>query len=87
MDIPYPRQHTLLGNHWPASEMPFQCFRCCIAKKEERNAEGGGGDGVGGRLESPVETHSMFVLFFFFFFCMCYCCFLRFEVDIVCFID
>ena len=26
---------------------------------------GGGGDGVGGRLENPVETHSMFVLFFF----------------------
>ena len=40
-----------------------KCFRCCIAKKEERKA--GGGWGVGDRLESPVETHSMFVVFFF----------------------
>ena len=62
MDIPYPSQHTLSGNHRPASEMPFKMFRCCIAKKEERKA--GGGGGVGDRLESPVETHSMFVVFF-----------------------
>ena len=34
--------------------------RCCKAKKEERKA----GGGVGDRLESPVETHSMFVVFF-----------------------
>ena len=54
MDIPYPSQHTMSGNHQPASEMPFKCFRCCIAKKEERKA--GGGGGVGDRLESPVET-------------------------------
>ena len=39
-----------------------KCFRCCIAKKEERKA---GGGGVGDRLESPVETHSMFVVFVF----------------------
>ena len=31
---------------------------------------GGGGD----RLESPVENHSIFVVFF----CMCYCCFFPF---------
>ena len=94
MDIPYPSQHTMSSNHRPASEMPFKCFRCGIAKKEERNTErgvvwlGGGGRGVGDWLESHVETHSNFVVvffvclfflcFFFFFFCMC-CCFVRFE--------
>ena len=35
----------------------------------------GGGWGVGDRLESYVETHSNFVLFFF---CMC-CCFCTVE--------
>ena len=30
------------------------------------------GGGVGDRLESPVETHSIFAVFFF---CMCCCCF------------
>ena len=52
MDIPYPSQHTMSSNHRPASEMPFKCFRCGIAKKEERNTERGevwrGGGGVGG---------------------------------------
>ena len=33
-----------------------------------------GGGGVGDRLESPVETQSMFEVFFFF--CMC-CCFFK----------
>ena len=47
--------------------MPFKCFTCCIAKKEERRGSGG----VGDRLESPVETHSIFVFFFFFFFFEC----------------
>ena len=52
MDIPYPSQHTMSSNHRPASEMPFKCFRCGIAKKEERSTErgvvwrGGGGGGV-----------------------------------------
>ena len=55
MDIPYPSLHTMSSNHRPASEMPFKCFRCCIAKKEG----GGGGVGVGDQLESPVETHSI----------------------------
>ena len=63
MDKPYPSQDTLSGNHRPASEMPIKCFRCCIAKKKERVC-GGGGGGVGDPLESPVETHSMFVVFF-----------------------
>ena len=48
----------------------------------------GGGGGVGDRLESPVETHSIFMVFFL----MCCCCFLRFTgggiiVHIVCFIE
>ena len=60
MDIPYPSQHTMSGNRRPTSEMPFKCFRCCIAKKEERKKGGGGGN----RLESPDETHSIFVVFF-----------------------
>ena len=69
MDIPYPSQHTMSSNHRPASEMPLKCFRCCIAIKEERKAgEGvcvwGGGGGVGDRLESPVETNLIFVVFF-----------------------
>ena len=55
MDIPYPSLHTMSSNHRPSSEMPFKCFRCCIAKKEG----GGGGVGVGDQLESPVETHSI----------------------------
>ena len=68
MDIPYPSQHTMSSNHWHASEMPFNFFRCCKAKKEERKAGEGvcvwGGGGVGDRLESPVETHSIFAVFF-----------------------
>ena len=82
MDIPYPSQHKMSSNHWPLSEMPFKCFRCCIAKKEERKAGvcvcgggGGGGGGVGDQLESPVETHSIFLVFF----CMCCCCFCTFK--------
>ena len=80
MDIPYPSQHTMSSNHRPASEMPFKCFRCGIAKKEERNTERGvvwrgrGGEGVGDRLESHVETHSNFVCFF-----TCEVVFVRFE--------
>ena len=31
--------------------------------------------GVGDRLESPVETHSIFAMFFLGFFCMWCCCF------------
>ena len=62
MDIPYPSQHTLSGNHRPASDMPFKMFRCCIAKREERKA----GGGVGDRLESPVENpFNVCGLFFF----------------------
>ena len=34
----------------------------------------GGGVGVGERLESPVETHSMYVCGVYFFFGMCCCC-------------
>ena len=60
MDIPYPSQHTMSSNHRRTSEMPFKCFRYCIAKKEG----GGGGGGVGDRLESLGETHSIFVVFF-----------------------
>ena len=86
MDIPYPSQHTMSGNHQPVMELSFKCLRCCIAKKGRRED----GVGVGDRLESPFETHSIFVVFF----CMC-CCFLRFVgwggggliVDIVCFIE
>ena len=43
MDIPYPSQHTLSGNHQPASEMPSKCFRCCIANKGRKEGGGGGG--------------------------------------------
>ena len=32
---------------------PFKCFRCCIAKKEERKA---------GKVPGGVETHSIFVV-------------------------
>ena len=76
MDIPYPSQHTLSGNHRPGppAKCHSKCFRCCIAKKEERKAGGGGGGGGGGvgdRLESPVETLSMFVVFFCMFCCCC----------------
>ena len=77
IEISYPNQHTMSGNHRPASEMPFKCFRCCIAKKEEKKA-GGGGEGGGDQLESPVETHSIFwcffscvVVFFLRFVCVC----------------
>ena len=41
VDIPYPSQHTMSSNHRPASKMSFKRFRCGIAKKEERNTEGG----------------------------------------------
>ena len=53
MDIPYPSQLTMSSNHLPAREMPFKCFRCCIAKKKKgRRGEGvfvcvGGGGGGG----------------------------------------
>ena len=57
MDIPYPSQHTMSSNHRPTGEMPFKCFICCIAEKED------GGEGVGDRLESLGETHSIFVVF------------------------
>ena len=42
--------HTLSmsSNHRPASEMPFKCFRCCIAKKNGRKEGGGGCVCVGG---------------------------------------
>ena len=64
--------HTLsqpahnVGQPSAASEMPFKCFRCCTAKKKERKAGEGGGEGGGGvgvQLESPVETHSIFLVF------------------------
>ena len=50
--------------------------------------EGGRGGGVGDRLESPVETHLIFVVFFL----MCCCCFYGSQgggviVYIVCFIE
>ena len=64
MDIPFPSQHTLSGNHRPASEMPFKMFQMLHSKKGRKEGRGGGGGGVGDRLESPVETHSMFVVFF-----------------------
>ena len=86
MDIPYPSQHTMSRNHRHVSEMPFKCFRCGIAKKDERNTERGvvwrgeGGGGVGDRLESHVETHSNFVCcFFLVFFFACVVVFVRFE--------
>ena len=41
--------------------------------KEGEEGMWGGGGGVGDRLESPVETHSIFVVVF----CMC-SCFLQF---------
>ena len=74
MDIPYPSQHTMSSNDPPASEMSFERLRCCITKKEERKAGGGcvcvcggggggGWGGVGDRLESHIETHSIFVVF------------------------
>ena len=44
----------------PPAKCHSKCFRCCIAKKEEMKA----GGGVWDWLESPVETHSMFVVFF-----------------------
>ena len=49
--------HTLsqpahnVGNHRPAGEMPFKCFRCCVAKKEG----GGEGWGVGGGGWRPTR--------------------------------
>ena len=59
MDIPYHSQHTMSKNHRPASEVPFRNGR----------KEGGGRvcvcvGGDGDQLESPVETHSIFVGFF-----------------------
>ena len=67
MDIPYPSQHTMSGNHRPASEMPFKCFRCCIAKKKEEKKLGEGVVRGGGcdQFESPVEIHSFFLVFCF----------------------
>ena len=60
MDKTYPSQHTLSGNHRPASEMPFKMFQMLHSKNGRKE----GGRGVGDQLESPVETHSMFVVFF-----------------------
>ena len=81
MDIPYPSQHTMSSNHQPASEMPFKCFRCGIAKgrKEygERGSvagEGGGGGLATGRRATLKPIQTLWVCFFFGFFCMC-CCF------------
>ena len=57
------------GNHHHG-EMPFKCFRCCIAKKGRKEGgerEGVRGGEVGDHLESPVKTHSIFLVFFFFF--------------------
>ena len=56
------------------------------SKKEERKA----GEGVGDQLESPIETHSIFVVFFF---ACVVVVFVRFggevglTVNIVCFIE
>ena len=38
------------------------CARVCVCVA----GGGGGGGGVGDPLESPVATHSIFVVFFFF---------------------
>ena len=40
----------------------IQMFQMLHSKKEERKA----GEGVGVRLESPIETRSIFVVFIFF---------------------
>ena len=65
MDIPYPSQHTMSGNHRPASEMPFKCFRCCIAKKEEKKVgEGGGEGGLAITLRAPLKSIQFFWCFF-----------------------
>ena len=45
----------------------IQMFQMLHSKRGRK--ECGEGGGVGDRLESPVETHLMFVVFFFF--CMC----------------
>ena len=71
MDVPYYNQHTMLGNHRPANEMPFKCFRCCIAKKEERKAEGGGG-GLATGKRAPLKP----IQFLWCFFGMCSCFFM-----------
>ena len=73
MDIPYPSQHTMSSNHRPASEMSFECLRCCITKKEKRKAGGrcvcvggGGGGGVGGCQRAtlkPIQFLWCFIAF------------------------
>ena len=100
MDIPYPSQHTMSGNHRPASEMPFKCFRCCIAKKKERKAggregvTGGGGGGLATNLRAPLKPIQFFWCFFacvFFTVCVCACVCVcgggGYIVEIVCFIE
>ena len=49
----------------------IQMFQMLHSKRGRKEC---GGGGVGDRLESPVETQSMFEVFFFF--CMC-CCFFK----------
>ena len=50
-------------------QMPFKCFRCCIAKKEETKVgEGGGGEGGGGWRpiwEPRWNPFNFFGVFFF----------------------
>ena len=55
IDIPYPSQHTMSSNHRPASDMPFKCFRCSIAKKEGGECVCVWGGGAGDRLETPLK--------------------------------
>ena len=50
---------------------PAKCFRCCIAKKEEKKA----GEGVGDWLESPIENPFNFCVFFLFLFLFFFCFF------------
>ena len=61
---------------WQNAIQMFQMFH---SKKERRGRVcvwgGGGRGGVGDRLESAVETHSIFVVFFFF---ACVVVFVRF---------
>ena len=66
IDIPYPSQHTMSSNHRPASDMPFKCFRCSIAKKEGGECVCVWGGGGWRPARDPVETHSFFVVFFAF---------------------
>ena len=78
MDIPNPSQHTMSGNHRPVSEMPFKCFRCCIAKKKERKAGEGGGEGGGGGLATNLRAPLKPIQFFWCFLHVLLLFFLRF---------